>query len=83
MKLKKCPFCGGTPIFQHAKLTHCSLHGDPAQEIIIRCNNNDCVAKPSVRAGDIYNGGEQKARNEAVEKWNVRKDITNISEGDK
>lgn len=28
-----CPFCGSTPEIGHAKITHCSLHGDPAREV--------------------------------------------------
>lgn len=75
-----CPFCGSTPEIGHAKITHCSLHGDPAQEIFVRCKKHECLARPKVSAGDVYNGGLEKARQEAIEKWNVRVPVNSHDE---
>lgn len=75
-----CPFCGSIPEIGHAKITHCSLHGDPAQEIFVRCKKHECVARPKVSAGDVYNGGLEKARQEAIEKWNVRVPVNSHDE---
>ena len=67
--LVACEFSGIKPEIGHAKITHCSLHGDPAQEIFVRCKKHDCPARPKVSAGDVYNGGVEKAREEAILKW--------------
>ena len=67
-----CPFCGSKPIVELGKLTSCQLHGEPSQAVVIRCKSNECRAKPSVSAGDKYNGGEAKARGEAITVWNKR-----------
>ncbi len=77
-KLLPCPFCGSTPKIRHGKLGHCQLHGDPFQDIIVKCCNHNCVASPSVKAGDIYNGGLDLARKKAVEKWNIRFNNTHV-----
>ena len=71
LKACVCPFCKKAPIFGRAKKTSCQMHGEPMQDSLLSCENRDCPAKPSVRGGDIYNGGEHKARLEAVKKWNV------------
>ena len=54
------------------KKGHCQLHGDPYQAIEVYCFENYCPAKPKVAAGDVYNGGESKAREEAINLWNRR-----------
>jgi hypothetical protein len=59
------------PVTGLAKHHHCQLHGEPSQAVIVRCKTVLCPAKPCVAAGDIYNGGKEKARNEAIAKWNV------------
>lgn len=66
-----CPFCKKKPIFGLTKKTGCQLHGDPIQNATLFCNNSQCHAKPCVFGGNIFNGGEYKARLEAVKKWNV------------
>jgi hypothetical protein len=81
MKIENCPFCGAVPKIEHAKITYCQLHGEPAQEIIVKCKNPDCSSNPSVRAGDVYNGGVDKARQEAISKWNTRKEAVKSHEG--
>lgn len=70
--LKGCPFCGSIPKFIHGKKTYCSLHGDESQTVIVKCTNSDCVSRPKVETGDIYNGGLDLAKQEAFEKWNKR-----------
>lgn len=67
-----CPFCGTSPKARQGKVTHCQLHGEPAQAVIVYCDFRFCHVKPSVTAGDIYNGGYYKAKLEAVKKWNAR-----------
>lgn len=54
------------------KKGHCQLHGDPYQGIIIKCSNPYCFAREGASFGDIYNGGERKAKDEAIQKWNSR-----------
>lgn len=68
-----CPFCGSIPKVNLGKTSHCSLHGDPFQSVRVYCDNNQCFANPRVEGGDVHNGGEPKARLEAIERWNVRK----------
>lgn len=70
--LKPCPFCLSKPSIETGKLYHCQLHGEPSQAIVIRCKNNSCFARPSIQAGDIYNGGKNKAQLQAIKKWNTR-----------
>lgn len=72
MELKPCPFCGCLPIIHLGKKTGCQLHGEPMQGIIIRCNFNGCFAKPSIETGNIYNGGHDNAKTEAIKAWNNR-----------
>lgn len=67
-----CPFCGSTPHIQFGKLNHCQLHGDPYQAIKLCCANKECPTRPSLEAGDIHNGGKEKALAEAIVKWNTR-----------
>jgi len=67
-----CPFCGRVPIVHLGKKGHCQLHGDPYQAVVVACRTSDCSAKPSVAAGDLYNGGEAKAKKEAIALWNRR-----------
>lgn len=71
-ELLPCPFCGNAPFVVLGKRGNCQLHGEPFQAVVIRCKKHDCPAKPLVSAGDIYNGGEQKARGEAAKVWNRR-----------
>jgi len=80
-ELKPCPFCGEKP--RHAdlgRLGHDQLHGDPFQGCVVRCPNPKCPARPSVEAGDAYNGGEAKARAEVAIVWNTRADEARIAE---
>ena len=76
IKLLPCPFCGATPIWGRGKRGSCQLHGEPFQAVTIHCVVA-CPAKPMVSAGDIYNGGEHKARLEAAAIWNKRADQEN------
>lgn len=69
-QLKPCPFCGSTPKIELGKKQYCQTHGDPSQEVIVRCPNRYHTV--IVGAGDVYNGGEAKAREEAIERWNTR-----------
>ena len=61
-ELLPCPFCGGRPRVDLAKKTFCQLHGEPSQQVTVYCYHADCVSKPSVSAGDVFNGGEAQAR---------------------
>jgi len=70
--LEPCPFCGGRPRAILGKKGHCQLHGDPFQPVIIQCKNGNCRIKPQVEGGDIFNGGEVRAHNEAAARWNTR-----------
>lgn len=77
MEIKPCPFCGCRPKISLAKKTHCQLHGEPSQAILIYCDWKDCSAKPRIEAGNIYNGiGDvlyrDKETKEAIEVWNTR-----------
>ena len=67
-----CPFCGDTPYIDLGKRGTCQLHGEPFQSVIIHCKKHECPAKPSISAGDIYNGGKAQAENDAIKKWNKR-----------
>jgi hypothetical protein len=76
-ELLPCPFCGCNPKISLGKKTHCQLHGEPSQGFIVFCDWRDCVAKPKVEAGNIYNGiGDEiykkEAREEAIKAWNTR-----------
>jgi hypothetical protein len=71
-ELKLCPFCGSKPKIKLGKKGHCQLHGDPYQGVVIYCDNHECKIKCGVEAGDIYNGGETKAREEVKKIWNTR-----------
>lgn len=71
-KILGCPFCGSIPEVGLAKKTYCSLHGDPSQEVFVRCKKHECPARPKVSHGDVYNGGFDNAKKEAIEKWNAR-----------
>lgn len=71
-QVKGCPFCGYRPSINLGKLTGCQLHGEPMQSVVIRCHWDKCPAKPSISAGDIYNGGREKATAEAIAIWNHR-----------
>lgn len=70
--LLPCPFCGSKPRVELGKRGSCQLHGEPFQAVLIRCAKHECPAKPSVADGDIFNGGERKARQEAIAAWNTR-----------
>lgn len=70
--LLPCPFCGGKPVVQDGKKGHCQLHGDPFQGMRIYCKTNGCPAHAGLERGDIYNGGKEKAREEAIAAWNRR-----------
>ena len=72
-----CPFCGKTPRLEKGKKSFCQLHGEPSQPMIVRCANTSCC-RPQWAAGDVFNGGEEKAKLEVIEKWNTR----HISEED-
>lgn len=70
-ELKSCPFCGAKAKHKAAKVTHCQLHGDAHQEVIIYCDN--CKARPSVSGGDTtQKDGYKGALVEAAEFWNKR-----------
>lgn len=69
--LLPCPFCGGKPRVDLAKKTFCQLHGEPSQAVKVYCYH-DCPARPSVESGDVFNGGEAKAREQAIAAWNRR-----------
>lgn len=71
LKLKPCPFCGGIPRFDLGRREHCQLHGDVSQAVRLYCYH-DCPARPAVIAGDVYNGGLDKAKAEAAALWNKR-----------
>ena len=71
-ELLPCPFCGGRPRVDLAKKTFCQLHGEPSQQVTVYCYHADCVSKPSVSAGDVFNGGEAQAREKAIAAWNRR-----------
>lgn len=70
-ELLPCPFCGGKPRVDLAKKTFCQLHGEPSQAVRVYCYH-DCPSRPSVEAGDTFNGGEAKARAVAIAAWNRR-----------
>lgn len=70
-EIKPCPFCGGMPRVDLDKVTYCQLHGDPSQSVRVYCYH-ECPSRPSVSAGDAYNGGEARARAEAIAAWNTR-----------
>jgi hypothetical protein len=67
-----CPFCGDLPHVGLGKKRHCQLHGEPMQGVLVYCTSNNCVVKPLLVAGDIYNGGEEAARKVAFATWNRR-----------
>lgn len=67
-----CPFCRSIPKVDLGRKGYCQLHGDPYQPVIVSCSNRECAASACVSAGDIYNGGEPKARLEAIAIWNKR-----------
>jgi len=71
-ELEKCPFCNSQPYFGLGKKGNCQLHGEPFQSVVIFCKKHECPAKPKVEGGDIYNGGEAKARIEVAKLWNRR-----------
>lgn len=71
-KCKPCPFCGFLPYVDLGKKGSCQLHGEPFQSVLVHCKKQECPAKPSIQAGDIYDGGKDKAEEEAVAKWNRR-----------
>lgn len=71
-ELAGCPFCGSRPFFGLGKKGSCQLHGEPFQAVTIYCKKHECPAKPLVSGGDIYNGGEAKARIEVAKMWNKR-----------
>lgn len=60
---KPCPFCGSSPVKELSKVQYCQLHGDPHQDIIIRCKSSLCPANPKVSGYDEDN---------AIERWNKR-----------
>lgn len=62
-------FCGRPPIRGMAKKTSCQMHGEPSQAVTLHCRP-DCFARPFVSAGDVYNGGKEKAYQEAEKIWN-------------
>lgn len=70
-ELLPCPFCGGKPRVDLAKKIFCQLHGEPSQAVRVYCYH-DCPSRPSVEAGDTFNGGEAKARAVAIAAWNRR-----------
>ena len=72
MKCKPCPFCGSIPFIDRGKQGSCQLHGEPFQAVLIHCKKHECAARPKIEAGDIYNGGWEKAEAEAIERWNRR-----------
>ncbi|WP_306127922.1 Lar family restriction alleviation protein [Roseovarius sp. MMSF_3350] len=71
-ELLPCPFCGVPPRIRLGKKGSCQMHGDPFQPVVIECDYSQCRRVVMVSAGDVYNGGEQKARREAAEAWNTR-----------
>ena len=71
-EIKPCPWCGCQPIIHLGKKTGCQLHGEPMQGIVIECNFHGCPVRPRLQAGDIYNGGQDKAKQEATVLWNTR-----------
>jgi len=38
-ELKDCPWCGRKPLLNLMKKTHCQLHGEPMQDINLKCCN--------------------------------------------
>ena len=69
-ELLPCPFCKQKPRVSRGTKGSCQLHGDPYQAMRVVCETRTCPARPQVQAGDIYNGGEPKARLEAITLWN-------------
>ena len=78
MKLLKCPFCGSEKL----KVGHKTKFKDPWKKTVrmsfyVMCNR--CHAKGSTITKDIsyYDEviGISEAKNEAIEKWNMRVDI--------
>jgi hypothetical protein len=78
-----CPFCGSKPFVEQGKRGSCQLHGEPFQSVVIRCKKQECPAKPLIQAGDIFNGGYEKAKAEAVAIWNTRPENSLIEENRK
>lgn len=70
--LEPCPFCGSNPHISLGKKGSCQLHGEPFQSVRIHCDKRECLFKPSIQAGDIFNGGKEKATEEAAKLWNTR-----------
>ena len=75
MELLKCPFCGSDKL----KVEHKNKFKDPWKKIVrmsfyVMCNR--CHAKGSTITKDISYSDEtieiSKAKNEAIEKWNMR-----------
>lgn len=66
-----CPVCGRKAIIGEGKKTGCQMHGEPMQAATVSCRP-DCFGRPFVSAGDIYNGGKLKARQEAIKIWNEK-----------
>ena len=79
IELLPCPFCGSRPIIREGKKGHCQLHGDPYQGIKVSCPNSGCAAWAGLEAGDIYNGGIDKAKDTAITAWNRRTDLSQAS----
>lgn len=71
-KCKICPFCGSIPFVEQGKKGNCQLHGEPFQAVVVHCKKHECPAKPRISAGDIFNGGYEKAADEAISLWNRR-----------
>ena len=79
-RCKTCPYCGSIPYVDLGKQGSCQLHGEPFQAVLIHCKNYKCPAKPRVEAGDIYNGGNEKAWAKAIQLWNTRADDATLIE---
>ena len=78
IKLLPCPFCGSNPTIFLGKKSHCQLHGEPMQSVIIECRK--CYQAKTC-GGDVYNGGEQKAKFDVAEKWNTRANAQPADDG--
>lgn len=63
IKLKCCPFCGHPGSHRLTKIKHCQLHGEPYQDFIIGCFNNNCTVQPRLIAPSLEVGAP---------KWNKR-----------
>lgn len=77
--LKPCPWCASRAKWKLDKVYHCQLHGEPSQSVIVYCDFHKCAAKPKAYGGDVYNGGQNDARDKAAVLWNTRAESAEIT----